>query len=68
MGVGRREVADRIKLGFTLIMNYELTNYQFFHRIFKQCNVGFGFPRADICGACEEFNVKIKSTQNETIR
>lgn len=40
-------------------------NYHFFYHIFKSCNVGFGFPRSDLCCVCEEFNVKIKSAENE---
>jgi hypothetical protein len=39
----------------------DYVHYQFFYHIFKDCNVGFGVPRSDICGTCEEFNVKIKS-------
>jgi hypothetical protein len=33
--------------------------YQLFKHIFKDCNVGFGYPRADICTFCEELSVKI---------
>jgi hypothetical protein len=37
--------------------------YGFFRYIFRDCNVGFGFPRADICGFCDELDVKIKSAK-----
>jgi hypothetical protein len=36
-------------------------NYQFFYYIFKDSNIGFGFPRSDLCNTCEELNVKLKS-------
>jgi hypothetical protein len=35
-------------------------NYGFFRFIFKDCNIGFGYPRAHICCSCEEMNVKIE--------
>jgi len=35
----------------------------FFRHVFRDCNVGFGFPRADICGYCDELDVKIKSAE-----
>ena len=38
----------------------DYVKYGFFRHIFKDCNVGFGYPRADICCSCEEFNVKLQ--------
>ncbi len=35
-------------------------SYGFFRFIFKDCNVGFGYPRADVCCNCEEMNVEIE--------
>ncbi len=35
-------------------------SYSFFCHIFKNCNVGFGYPRADICCLCEEMCSKIQ--------
>lgn len=40
-------------------------NYQFFRIIFKDCNIGIGFSRSDICSTCEEINVKISYAINE---
>jgi len=42
---------------YTEYENY--VKYQLFKHIFKDCNVGFGYPRADICTFCEELSVKI---------
>jgi hypothetical protein len=42
-------------------------SYSFFCHIFKDCNVGFGYPRADICCLCEEMSSKmqdLKKSQN----
>jgi len=39
--------------------------YQFFNHVFKQCNVGFGLPRADICCFCEELDIKIKAMKSD---
>jgi len=39
--------------------------YQFFNHVFKQCNVGFGLPRADICCSCEELDIKIKAAKSD---
>jgi hypothetical protein len=36
--------------------------YKFFHHIFKDCNIGFGSPRSDICCTYEEYNIKIKAS------
>jgi hypothetical protein len=31
-------------------------------KYFKKFNIGFGFPRKDLCNKCELFNTKIKSS------
>ncbi len=36
-------------------------SYGFFRHIFKDCNVGFGYPRAHICCMCEEMSSKIQA-------
>jgi hypothetical protein len=38
------------------VVSFDLFNYNF-----KKFNIGFGFPRSDICGECELLNIKIKS-------
>ncbi len=46
----------------SLYIEYEnIVSYDFFHHYFKKFNIGFGFPRSDICTECELFNVKIKT-------
>jgi hypothetical protein len=42
-----------------------LISYDFFHNYFKKQNIGFGFPRSDICTECELFNTKIKTLNLE---
>jgi hypothetical protein len=41
-------------------------SYSFFCHIFKDCNVGFGYPRADICCLCEVSSkiLGLKKSQN----
>ncbi len=41
----------------------DYVKYQYFLHIFKDCNVGFGSPRSDICCTCEEYNRKIKASE-----
>ncbi len=50
-----------------LYHEYEkVVSYEFFKNYFKKFNLGFGFPRNDICGDCELFNVQIKSSKSES--
>jgi len=43
--------------------------YKFYYDYFKEhFNYGFGQPRTDVCGTCEELKVKITSQKNRDIR
>ncbi len=42
-------------------------SYSFFCHIFKDCNVRFGYPRADICCLCEEISSKIQDLKKSQI-
>jgi hypothetical protein len=39
--------------------------YEFFLHYFKKSYISFGFPRSDICGECELFNLKTKSSESD---
>lgn len=46
--------------------NYNnIVSYEFFRHYFNLQNIGFGFPRSDICTECQLFNAKIKSLSLE---
>jgi hypothetical protein len=41
----------------------KVVSYDFFKYHFKKFNIGFGFPRSDICSECELFSVKLNSLE-----
>ena len=44
-------------------------SYDYYFRYFKEVlNHGFGRPRVDVCGICEELKVKIRTEKNRDIR
>ena len=46
-----------------------VVRYEYYFRYFKEnFNYGFGQPRTDVCGKCEEMKVKIRCEKNRDIR
>ena len=46
-----------------------VVSYEYYFRYFKEnFNYGFGQPRTDVCGKCEEMKVKIRCEKNRDIR
>ncbi len=60
-------VAKLYRKFIDLYNEYEkVVSYEFFLHYFKKSNIGFGFPRSDICGECELFNLKTKSSESDS--
>jgi hypothetical protein len=59
-------VAKLYRKFIDLYNEYEKVVSWVFLHYFKKSNIGFGFPRSDICGECEHFSVKIKSSESDS--